>query len=180
MTSPSWPVSVRPPLPFIALASTNSTSPPTPVTARPVATPGTAVRAAASWKTFWRPSASRTSVDVDRHRRHARIRRDLRRGLAQQRPELALELAHARLAGVLATRRASGLVVDDDLVLAQAVALALARPQVVAGDRRLLGHGVAVEADDLHAVQQRAGDRLGDVRRGDEQDLADRSISMSR
>ena len=38
----------------------NSTSPPVPVTARPVATPGTAVRSAASWKTFWRPSASRT------------------------------------------------------------------------------------------------------------------------
>jgi hypothetical protein len=43
------------------LASTKSTSPPVPVTARPVATPGTAVREAASWKTFWRPSASRTS-----------------------------------------------------------------------------------------------------------------------
>jgi hypothetical protein len=33
----------------------------TPVTARPVATPGTAVRAADSWKNFWRPSASRTT-----------------------------------------------------------------------------------------------------------------------
>ena len=40
----------------------NSTSPPVPVTLRPVATPGTAVRAAASWKTFWRPSASRTTA----------------------------------------------------------------------------------------------------------------------
>jgi len=43
------------------VASTNSTSPPAPVTARPVATPGVAVRAADSWKNFWRPSASRTA-----------------------------------------------------------------------------------------------------------------------
>ena len=63
------------------------------------------------------------------------------------------------------------LVAHGDLVLAQPVALALARPQVVAGDRHLLGHGVAVEADDLHAVQQRAGDRLGLVGRRDEDDL---------
>ena len=42
ITSPSWPVSTRPSLPFIFVASTNSTSPPTPVTASPVATPGTA------------------------------------------------------------------------------------------------------------------------------------------
>ena len=39
-----------------------STSPPVPVTARPVATPGTAVRSAASWKNFCRPSASRTAA----------------------------------------------------------------------------------------------------------------------
>ncbi len=36
------------------------TSPPAPVTDRPVATPGTAVRSADSWKKRWRPSASRT------------------------------------------------------------------------------------------------------------------------
>ena len=45
----------------MAVASTNSTSPPAPVTANPVATPGVAVRAADSWKNFWRPSASRTT-----------------------------------------------------------------------------------------------------------------------
>ena len=48
MTSPSWPVTVMPDSPGIDVASTNSTSPPTPVTARPVATPGTDVRSAAS------------------------------------------------------------------------------------------------------------------------------------
>ena len=52
ITSPSCPVSTRllppDPPPFIAVASTNSTSPPAPVTASPVATPGVAVRAADS------------------------------------------------------------------------------------------------------------------------------------
>src|SRR3954467_3624333 len=114
MTSPSWPVSSRPPVPFIFVASTNSTSPPTPVTARPVATPGTAVRIAASWKKRWRPRPSRTTsratgtgaathaVGVHRARPPPGARGDLRRHLAQHGAQLALELAHARLAGVLA------------------------------------------------------------------------------
>src|SRR5437763_13733779 len=65
ITSPSCPVRTRP-LPLaepdlMAVASMNSTSPPAIVTERPVATPGVAVRAADSWKNFWRPSASRTA-----------------------------------------------------------------------------------------------------------------------
>src|SRR6478735_2586022 len=60
MTSPSWPVRTRP-SPGTAVASTKRTSPPVALTARPVATPGTAVRSAASRKNFWRPSASRTA-----------------------------------------------------------------------------------------------------------------------
>ena len=67
---------------------------------------------------------------------------------------------------------------DADLVLAQAVALALARPQVVARDRGLLGHRVAVEADDLHAVQQRAGDGLRHVGGGDEHDLGEVELDV--
>ena len=61
MTSPSWPVRTRRspgPSACVALASTNRTSPPAPVTARPVATPGVAVRSAASWWNFGRPRAS--------------------------------------------------------------------------------------------------------------------------
>ncbi len=180
MTSPSWPVSVSPPepLPGIAFASTKRTSPPAPVTARPVATPGTAVRAADSWKTFWRPRASRIEVEVDRDRRLDRAARDARRRLAQQRPELALEVAHARLAGVLADDRAQHVVADRHLVGAQAVALELALPQVVAADGDLLLDGVAVEADDLHAVEQRAGDRLRLVGGRDEHDLAEVDLQV--
>ena len=149
----------------------NRTSPPAPVTARPVATPGIAVRSAASWKKRCRPRASRTAVDVDRHRRLDLAGGELRRRLAQHGAELALEPAHARLAGVLGDERPQRVVVDRDLVLAQAVAVALARPQVALGDRDLLVGRVAVEAHDLHAVEQRPGDRLGDVRRRDEHDL---------
>ena len=43
ITSPSCPVRTSPPLPFMRVASTKRTSPPVPVTASPVATPGTAV-----------------------------------------------------------------------------------------------------------------------------------------
>ncbi len=60
MTSPSCPVSTRPPLPAMDAASTKRTSPPAPVTASPVATPGTLVRAATYWWNFGRPSASVT------------------------------------------------------------------------------------------------------------------------
>ena len=52
---------VRPSGPSIMVASTDSTSPPAPVTARPVATPGTEVRSADSKKYRGRPSHSRTS-----------------------------------------------------------------------------------------------------------------------
>ena len=48
ITSPSWPVRASPGSPVHADASTNSTSPPTPVTASPVATPGTSAGRASS------------------------------------------------------------------------------------------------------------------------------------
>ena len=56
ITSPSCPVSISP-SPSIVLASMNSTSPPEPVTAKPVATPGVDVRSATSAKNFGLPSA---------------------------------------------------------------------------------------------------------------------------
>ena len=60
------------------VASTNSTSPPTPVTARPVATPGTAVRSAASWKNFCLPERLAHDRLVDRDRRLDLIRDAIR------------------------------------------------------------------------------------------------------
>ena len=48
ITSPSWPVSVRPFLPDIWVASMKSTSPPAGVQDRPIATPGIWVRSVSS------------------------------------------------------------------------------------------------------------------------------------
>ena len=148
----------------------NRTSPPAPVTERPVATPGTAVRSAASWKNRWRPSASRTASTSIWTGGVGRPRGDAGRGLPQDLAELALEVADPGLAGVLGDHRADRLVVDLDLVRAQAVSLPLSRPQVAARDRQLLLGRVAVEAHHLHPVQKRRRNRLGDVRGGDEQD----------
>ena len=55
---------VSPPLPGIADASMNSTSPPTGVQASPVATPGRDVRRRVSAWTVRRPSSSRTRGSV--------------------------------------------------------------------------------------------------------------------
>src|SRR5213075_3576515 len=75
---------------------------------------------------------------VDHDRRLGHSRRDGRRVLPQQLAELALELADARLARVLADDQLEGDVVDRHLVLAQAGAVALARPQIATRDRDLL------------------------------------------
>ena len=112
ITSPSWPVSMSSVPPSIEVASTNSTSPPVPVTASPVATPGTAVRSAASWNTFWRPSASRTTSMSTTTGGSTSAGRDLRRRLAEDLAELTLELADAGLARVLGDHRLEHVVVD--------------------------------------------------------------------
>jgi hypothetical protein len=64
------------------------------------------------------------------------------------------------------------------IVRAQPVAVALARPQVALGDRELLLGGVAVEGDHLHAVEQRPGDRVGDVGGGDEHHLREVELDV--
>ena len=128
-SSPSCPtVGTRPSLPFIEVASMNSTSPPAPVTDRPVATPGIAVRSADSWKKRCR--RGRRAPRPDRSQPELGLAGDLRRGLAEQRPEFALEVPDARLAGVLGHDAAQHVVGDRHLVLAQSVPIALARPQV--------------------------------------------------
>jgi hypothetical protein len=167
-------------VPFIAVASTNSTSPPAPVTASPVATPGVAVRARRLLEELLASErvADAVYVDLTGALSCALPEAILRGGLAQQLAELALEVAHARLARVLGDDRAQHLVGDLDLVLAQTVAVALARPQVALGDRELLLGGVAVEADHLHAVEQRPGDRVGDVGGSEEHHLAEVQLDV--
>ena len=61
---------------------------------------------------------------------------------------------------------------EPDLVLLQTRPLQLAREQVVAGDDDLLVLGVAVERDQLHAVEQGLGDGFEDVGGGQEDHVA--------
>ena len=93
-------------------------------------------------------------------------------------PELALELADTRLARVLADHELDGFVRDGDLVLTEAVAFHLPRPQVPVRDRDLLVRRVSVEADHLHPVEERPGDRLGHVPGGDEEDLREVELDV--
>ncbi len=76
------------------------------------------------------------------------------------------------------TTSSSAVVRDRDLVLAQAVPLALARPEVATGDRDLLLGRVAVEADDLHPVEERARDRLGHVPGREEEHLREVELDV--
>src|SRR5262249_61359887 len=108
---------------------------------------------------------------VESHGRLRGTRRDAGRDLPQERAQLALELSHACLARVLGDHEPEDAVVDGDLVGPEPVALHLPRPEEATRDRDLLLDGVAVEADDLHAVEQRTRDGVREVRRGDEEDV---------
>ena len=83
--------------------------------------------------------------------------------------DLALEVSHAGLAGIGADDAADGVVLDLELRGLEAVLFALLRDQVALCDLELFLVGVAVELDDLHAVEQGAWDRRGGVRGGDEE-----------
>ncbi len=96
---------------------------------------------------------------------------DAARGLARDGGDLALELPDPGLAGVLADDRAQRLLGDQELARGEAVLLDLARQQVAPRDLHLLGLGVPGEGDGLHAVHQRAGDGLAEVRGADEEHL---------
>ncbi len=96
---------------------------------------------------------------------------DAARDLARELAELALELAHARLARVAGNDLADRVVREPELTRGEAVLLDLPRQQVDLRDLELLGLGVAGERHDLHAVEERARDVLDEVRRRDEEDL---------
>ncbi len=143
-----------------------------------MATPGTAVRFGHLAVELASAEALAHRVLVERDRCFDLLRGDARSGLAEQRPELALELADTRFARVLGDDELDAFVRDRDLVLAQAVPLDLARPQVTLRDRDLLVGRVAVEADDLHPIEERAGDRLRHVPGRDEEDLGEVELDV--
>ena len=96
---------------------------------------------------------------------------DLARDLAADVADLALEVADAGFARVVADDVAQGVVGEADLLFGEAGGFALLLDQVLLGDLELFDLGVAGEAEDFHAVLQRAGDGVEDVGRGDEEHL---------
>mmetsp|Transcript_10325 Transcript_10325/g.30663 ORF Transcript_10325/g.30663 Transcript_10325/m.30663 type:complete len:923 (+) Transcript_10325:165-2933(+) len=85
--------------------------------------------------------------------------------------EQLAELPHAGLARVLADHLVEGLVLEVDLVGADAALLLRLGDEVLLGDGHLLLVDVARDPHDLHAVQQRARDVADLVRRADEEGL---------
>ena len=100
------------------------------------------------------------------------------RDLAQDLGQGPFELPHAGLAGVLARDPGEGVVGDADLLGGQPGPLPLPGQQVVAGDGDLLVLGVAVQGDQLHPVQQRAGDGLHHVGGGQEEHVGQVEVDL--
>ncbi len=98
--------------------------------------------------------------------------------LAQDPRDRALQRADPGLAGVFGGQPAQRRVLDRDLLGGQPGQLKLPGQQVVAGDGDLLVLGVAVEGDDLHAVEQRPGDGLQDVGRGQEEHVGQVELDL--
>ena len=95
----------------------------------------------------------------------------LARALARDARDLPLEIAQPGLARVVVDDEAQGRVRELERLVVEAGGGELARQHVAARDLELLLFGVAGEADDLHAIAERLGDRIGGVGGGDEQHL---------
>ncbi len=117
-------------------------------------------------------------VHAHRERQVALAQFALGRDLPQQPPDGPLQVPYARLAGVLAGQLVQRLVRERDLAGLQSGPLQLARQQVVPGDDDLLVLGVAVQPDQLHAVEQRLRDGLQDVGGGQEDHVAQVQLDL--
>ena len=115
-------------------------------------------------------------VRIDRDRCLSTCRH-LRGDLADEPADLPFERPDARLAGVAVDQRLDDTVTELHVGVGQAGAFDLARHEIPVGDRRLLGGGVAVEPDHVHAVEHGGGDRVGDVGGGDEHDLREVQVA---
>jgi len=134
ITSPSCPVRTSSPCALsIEVASTKRTSPPVPVTARPVATPGTGRPVRRLLEELLAAQRVPYDVHVDHDGCLDLAGGDAGRSLAQHGGRAQrVELADARLARVLGDDHLDRLVGNRDLVLAQPVPLDLPRPEIAA------------------------------------------------
>ena len=117
-------------------------------------------------------------VGVDDDRGLGFARGQLGRHLAQHLAQLALEIPHTSLTRVVGDDRPQGGVGHLDLGSVEAIAVELAREEVVARDGDLLVLGVAVEPDDLQPVEQRPGDGVEHVGRGEEQHVRQVEVDL--
>src|SRR3974390_349924 len=88
--------------------------------------------------------------------------------MPQRLANLALQIPHPRFACVVVDDFTQCGLGDLDLILFYPVRLQLAADEITRGDLQLLLLGVAGEADDLHAVAQRARNAIEHVRGRDE------------
>ncbi len=100
------------------------------------------------------------------------------RGFAERFCEQALHRPYARLSGVIGGDLAQGVLGDRHLSLGQGGLLQLPRHEEVPGDGDLVVLGVAVDADQLHPVEQRLRNRLQGVRRGDEEHVGQVQVEV--
>ena len=97
--------------------------------------------------------------------------RDPVRDFSGELPDLALQLADPRLAGVARDHLAQRPVCELELLARQAILSQLPRNQIALCDLELFALRVAGEAHQVHPVHERPGDGLREVRRSDEQHL---------
>ena len=122
-------------------------------------------------------AAARVALGPRRLRRRVAVADDAQRQFPRDLLHQLLQVPHARLARVALGQRLQRRVREARPVLDLQVAVEarlLERPghQVVARDRELVPQVVAREPHDLHAVQERAGDRRLVVRRAHEEAAA--------
>src|SRR5579863_9413308 len=103
---------------------------------------------------------------------------DLARHLAAHVADLAFQVADAGFARVVADDLENGIILEDDVLIAQAGLLALLLDEILARDLQLFKFGVALQAKDFHAVLQRRGNGVSHVGGGDEQDLGEVVINV--
>ena len=93
-------------------------------------------------------------------------------GLAADSGNFSLQNAYTGFPRVAADDAAQSIIGNAQLPFLQAVLFKLLGDKMLPGDLHLFLIGVAAQLDNLHTVQQRAGNGVGGIGRGDEHDPA--------
>ena len=117
-----------------------------------------------------------THIRAVEHLRHFRCivttGRQLARDLAGHGADLTFELTHTGFARVLTDHGHHRIRCERDAGALESRLVELTRHQILRGNARLFTLGVTAELHHFHAIQQRTGNVLNEVRRRDEQHFA--------